>query len=196
MVLLRVALERRFDTRLAALMHQRLTDPLGMTSTALPLPRDLLGRAVQGYSPGGRPGGRPGEEDGTFEWPGSGQIYSSSRDMATFLAANLGELPGHGPIENAMAFAHQGVFTVGPRLTIGLAWQIVSAGNFTIIDKNGGLNNTSTYIGFAPQRKLGVVILVNRGKQHATGIGRQILHALAQEQSTPSSEGEPNPDND
>jgi beta-lactamase class C len=196
MVLLRVALERRFNTRFAALMHQRITGPLGMTSTALPLPRDLLGRAVQGYSPGGRPNGRPGEEGGTFEWPGSGQIYSSSRDMATFLAANLGELSGHEPIQNAMAFAHQGVFTVGPRLTIALAWQIVSAGNFTIIDKNGGLNNTSTYIGFAPQRKLGVVILVDRGKQHATGIGRQILHALAQDQSTPSSEGEPNPDND
>ena len=197
MVLLRVALERRFNnTRFAALMHQRLTGPLGMTSTALPLPRDLLSRAVQGYGPGGRPVGQPGMEGGTFEWPVSGQIYSSSRDMATFLAANLGELPGHGPIENAMAFAHQGVFKVSPRLTIGLAWQIVSAGNFTIIDKNGGLNNTSTYIGFAPQRKLGVVILVNRGKQHATGIGRQIIHALAQDQSQPSSEGEPNPDNE
>jgi beta-lactamase class C len=116
--------------------------------------------------------------------------------MVTFLAANLGELPGHGPIENAMGFARQGVFTVSPRLTIGLAWQIVSAGNFTIIDKNGGLQNTSTYIGFAPQKKLGVVILVNRGKQHATGIGRQIIHALAQEQSEPSREGEPNPDNE
>jgi len=196
MVLLRVALERRFNTRFAALMHQRLTGPLGMTSTALPLPRDLLGRAVQGYSPMGKPIGRPGEEGGTFQWLGSGQIYSSSRDMATFLAANLGELPGHGPIENAMAFAHQGVFTVSPRLRIGLAWQIVSAGNFTIIDKNGGLNNTSTYIGFAPRQKLGVIILVNRGKQHATGIGRQILHALAQDQSEPSTEGESDPDND
>jgi beta-lactamase class C len=194
MVLLRIALQRRFNTPFAALMHQRLTGPLGMSSTALPLPRDLLGRAVQGYGPGGRPVGRPGMEGGTFEWPGSGQIYSSSRDMATLLAANLGELPGHGPIENAMAFAHQGVFKVSSRLTIGLAWQIVSAGNFNIIDKNGGLNNTSTYIGFAPQRKLGVVILVNRGKQHATGIGRQIIHALAQDQSQPSSEGEPNPD--
>src|SRR5437762_3723849 len=52
MVLLRVALERRFNnTRFAALMHQRLTGPLGMTSTALPLPRDLLSRAVQGYGP-------------------------------------------------------------------------------------------------------------------------------------------------
>src|SRR5438094_7169593 len=153
MVLLRVALERRFNTRFAALMHQRLTGPLGMTSTALPLPRDLLGRAVQGYGPMGKPVGKPGEEGGTFDWPGSGQIYSSSRDMDTFLAANLGEVPGHGPIENAMAFTYQGVFTVSPRLTIGLAWQIVSAGNFTIIDKNGGLKNTSTYIGFAPAAK-------------------------------------------
>src|SRR5437773_9309750 len=196
MVLLRVALERRFNTRFAALIHQRLTGPLGMTSTALPLPRDLLGRAVQGYGPMGKPVGKPGEEGGTFDWPGSGQIYSSSRDMATFLAANLGEVPGHGPIENAMAFAHQGVFTVSPRLTIGLAWQIVSAGNFTIIDKNGGLTNTSTYIGFAPQKQLGVVILVNRGKQHATGIGRLIIHTLAQSQSQPSSEGEANPDDE
>src|SRR4029450_1011729 len=171
MVLLRVALERRFNTQFTALMRERLTGPLGMTSTALLLPRDLLGRAVQGYGPMGRPIGRPGMEGGTFKWPGAGQIYSSSGDMAIFLAANLGELPGHGPIENAMAFAHQGVFTVSPRLKIGLAWQIVSAGNFTIIDKNGGLPQTSTSLEFSPRKKLGVVILVNRGKQHATGIG-------------------------
>jgi beta-lactamase class C len=196
MVLLRVALERRFNTRFAALMHQRLTGPLGMTATALPLPRDLLGRAVQGYNPSGRPAGRPGMEGGTFDWPGSGQIYSSSRDMATLLAANLGDLPGHGAIENAMAFAQQPVFTVSARLKMGLAWQNVSAGNFTIIDKNGGLNNTSTYIGFAPRKKLGVVILVNRGRQNATIYGRQIIHALAQDQSQPSSEGEANPDDE
>src|SRR6478736_5646867 len=73
MVLLRVVLERRFNTRFATLMHERITGPLGMTSTALPLPRDLLGRAVQGYGPAGKPIGRPGMEGGTFEWPGSGQ---------------------------------------------------------------------------------------------------------------------------
>ncbi|PYK51161.1 MAG: hypothetical protein DME20_02495 [Verrucomicrobia bacterium] len=196
MVLLRVALERRFNTRFAALMHDRITGPLGMSSTALPLPRDLLGRAVQGYNPMGRPIGRPGEESGVFEWPGAGQIYSSSRDMATFLAANMGELPDHRPMENAMALAQQPVFTVNAHLKLGLAWQNVSGGNLRILDKNGGLNNTSTYIGFAPQPKLGVVILVNRGKQHATGIGRQILHALAQDQSEPSSEGEADPDSD
>jgi len=196
MVLLRVALERRFNTRFAALMHERITVPLGMTSTALPLPRDLLGRAVQGYGQMGKPIGRPGEESGTFKWPGAGQIYSSPRDMAAFLAANMGELPDRRPMENAMALAQQPVFTVNPHFKQGLAWQVVSAGNLTIVDKNGGLPNTSTYIGFAPQQKLGVVILVNRGKQRATGIGRQILHALAQDQSKPSTEGEADPDSD
>ena len=194
MVLLRVALERRFNTRFAALMRERITGALGMNSTALPVPGDLLGRTVQGYGPAGRPIGRPGEEQGTFKWPGAGQIYSSSRDMATFLAANMGELANHGPMQNAMGLAQQPVFTVNPRFKQALAWQDVQSGNLLIIDKNGGLNNTSTYIGFAPQRKLGVVILVNRGKQHATGIGRQILHALAQERSQPSNEGEPEPD--
>ena len=196
MVLLRIALQRRFNTPFAQLMHQRITGPLGMNSTALPLPRDLLGRAVQGYNPQGQPLGKPGMEGGTFQWRGSGQIYSSARDMATFLAANMGELADHGPIESAMAFAQQPVFTVSPRLKIGLGWQIVSSGNLSILDKNGGLNNTSTYIGFAPQSKLGVVILVNRGKQQATGIGRQILHALAQENSEPSNEGDSDPDAD
>src|ERR1051326_8103133 len=88
MVLLRIALQRRFNMPFARLMHQRITGPLGMSSTALPLPRNLLGRAGQGYGSQGQPIGTPGMEGGAFEWPGSGQIYSSSRDMAAFLGAN------------------------------------------------------------------------------------------------------------
>src|SRR5215831_11463336 len=100
MVLLRIALQRRFNTPFARLMHERMTGPLGMTSTALPLPRNLLGRAVQGYSTQGQPIGTPGMEGGAFEWPGSGQIYSPARDMAIFLAANMGELANHEPLES------------------------------------------------------------------------------------------------
>ena len=88
-----------------------------------------------------------------------------------------------------MALSQQGVFTVNPHFTQALAWQIIRTGNLTIIDKNSGLPNTSTYIGFAPQQKFGAVILCNRGKQHATKVGRQILHALEQDQSEPSGEG-------
>ncbi len=59
-VLLRIALERRFNVPFATLMHQRLTQRLAMSSTALPLPAALLSRAVQGYGAKGRPVGVPG----------------------------------------------------------------------------------------------------------------------------------------
>jgi beta-lactamase class C len=87
-VLLRIALERRFKTPFATLMEQRLTKPLAMNATALALPHVLANRAVQGYGPNGRPIGEAGVAQGTFDWPGAGQIYSSPRDMAVFLNPN------------------------------------------------------------------------------------------------------------
>jgi beta-lactamase class C len=146
-------------------------------------------RAVQGYSYEARAVGEPGNIQGTFNWAGTGQMFSSARDMAVFLAANLGELPNHRPLQDAMALAQQGVFAVGPRFTQALAWQLVRNDDLTIVDKNGGLNNTSTYIGMIPQKGLGIVILSNCGKEPATRIGRQIMLALARSNLTASDEG-------
>jgi len=58
-----------------------------------------------------------------------------------------------------------------------------------IVDKNGGLNNTSTYVGMIPQQRLGIVILGNRGKEPATRIGRQIMLALARSNVAASDDG-------
>ena len=91
------------------------------------------------------------------------------------LAANLGELSEHCPLQEAMAFAHEGLFSVTPRFTQALAWEIITREDITIIDKNGGLKNTSTYVEFVPQKKIEVVILSNRGKT-ATRVGREILY--------------------
>src|SRR5262249_56012370 len=91
--LLALALQRRFNTPIAKLMEARLTAPLGMSSTVMPVPtangRGQLApafrrRAVQGYTARRRAGGEPGDQLGTFQWPGTGQIYSSAPDMATF----------------------------------------------------------------------------------------------------------------
>jgi beta-lactamase class C len=197
-VLLPLALQRRFDTSIAQLMQQRLLAPLGMTSTVMPVPKpnargqlapEFRRRAVQGYNRDGNPVGEPGNIQGTFNWPGTGQMFSSARDMAIFLAANLGALPGNRELQQAMALAQQGVFTVRPRFTQALAWQVVRNGELTIVDKNGGLNNTSTYIGMIPQQKLGIVILSNCGGEPATRIGRQIMLALARSNATASDDG-------
>ena len=180
MILLRLALERRFHEPFATLMKERITGPLGMDSTALQLSPALRARAVQGYGPLGRAIGQPGiGTSSNMDFAVAGQIFSSPRDMAVFLTANMGELPGHRELQDAMAFAQQGVFTVNPRFTQALAWQIVQRDDLTVIDKNGGLPVTSTYIGFAPAAKVGIVILENRGRQKTTRVGRQILRELA-----------------
>jgi beta-lactamase class C len=179
MILLRLALERRFHEPFATMMKERITGPLGMDSTALQLPPALRARAVQGYGPLGRAIGQPGiGTSSNMDFAVAGQIFSSPRDMAVFLTANMGELPDHRELQDAMAFAQQGVFTVNPRFTQGLAWQIVQRDDLTVIDKNGGLPMTSTYIGFAPAAKVGIVILESRGRQKATRVGRQILREL------------------
>jgi beta-lactamase class C len=196
-VLLALALQRRFDTPIAQLMETRLLAPLGMPSTALPVPRanargqlapELRRRAVQGYNSDAQPVGEPGNQQGMFNWAGTGQMYSSARDMARFLAANLGALPDN-PLRDGMALAQQGVFTVGPRFTQALAWQRVKNDGLELVDKNGGLNNTATYIGMIPKARLGIVILSNCGGEPATRIGRQIMLALARSPALASEQG-------
>jgi beta-lactamase class C len=149
---------------------------------------ELRRRAVQGYNSDAQPVGEPGQQQGIFNWPGTGQMHSSARDMARFLAANLGALPNN-PLQEAMALAQQGAFTVGPRFTQALAWQRVTNGDLVMVDKNGGLNNTATYIGMIPQRRLGIVILSNCGGEPATRIGRQIMLALARSPALVSEHG-------
>jgi beta-lactamase class C len=120
-VLLQLALERRFAVPIGELIESRVAKPLGMASATLPLrgrdgraelPSGLMRRAVQGYSEDGEPIGKPGDQQTYYDWPGTGQMFSSARDMAVFLAANLGELTDHRPLQEAMQFAQQGVFAI------------------------------------------------------------------------------------
>jgi beta-lactamase class C len=187
-ILLQLALERRYGLPINELIEQRILHPLGMTSTVLArgngsprgrLPPEFEQRAVQGYGDDGAPIGKPGDQTGYYHWPGTGQMYSSARDMAVFLTANLGELPLDLSLGDAMALAHQGVFRIGPRTWQGLAWETISEKGPAITEKYGGLNNASAYIGMMPSRKLGIVILGNRGNQYPNETGRAILLDLA-----------------
>jgi len=183
-ILLQLALERRFGMPIAALMHRRLLDPLGMTSTYIPergeLTAEFPGRAVQGYSEGGQPIGAPGDQQSYFDFPGAGQMFSSARDLATFLAAELDELPLDPVLRAAMQSTRQPVFRLSPRNAQAMAWEVNEFGGPAIVDKPGGLDNASSYIGLVPSRKLGLVILSNRGNQYPHELARErLLPALA-----------------
>jgi beta-lactamase class C len=187
-ILLQLAMEHRYGAPIDELIGQRITRPLGMTSTTLPRrddgPRGRLSpehkrRAVQGYTDEGERFGEPGDQDGYYHWPGTGQMFSSPRDMAVFLAANLGELPVERTLQDAMVLAHRGVLSIGPRNRQALAWEVLFGDGPDIIEKYGGLYNASAYIGMVPSRKLGVVILGNRGNQYPHEVGRPLLLELA-----------------
>src|SRR5262249_57030918 len=117
------ALGRRRAARLDELRERGLLGPPGRPSPPLPrqddsargrLSPEHTRRAVQGYSDSGEPLGEPGSQESYYRWPGTGQMYSSARDMALFLAANLGELPVERSLREAMNLAHQDVWIIGP----------------------------------------------------------------------------------
>jgi beta-lactamase class C len=99
--------------------------------------------------------------------------------MAVFLAANLGELPTQPTLHEAMALAQRSVVNISERNLQALAWEITFGNEPTIIEKYGGLNNASVYIAMMPSRKLGIVILANRGNLYPNEVGRRILLEIA-----------------
>jgi beta-lactamase class C len=189
-VLLQLVLERRYGRPIGELIERGITAPLGMLSTVVPergpgdqaiMSPELLHRAVQGYGKDSAIIGPPGNQQGYFDFPGTGQMFSSARDLAIMLAACLGELPIDSKLHVALQVSQHEVYRINAQYAQALAWEIENAPNLTIVDKPGGLNNASSYIGLVPERKLGVVILINRGDAFPFEAARQaILPQLAQ----------------
>jgi beta-lactamase class C len=195
-VLLQLALERRYSTPIAALIESRILKPLGMNSTLVPergpdnravMEPQFMRRAVQGYSADGMPIGAPGNQQSYFDFPGTGQMFSSVRDIAILVAAGLGDQAIDPQLSKALQFTQHEFFRVDAQYGQAMAWEVNNLEGPTVIDKPGGLNNASAYVGLVPARKLGLVILSNRGDIHPYDAARAtILPALAKVPDEPS----------
>jgi beta-lactamase class C len=188
-ILLQLALERRYGHPIAVLIGNGVTGPLGMTSTIVPergaddraeMSPDLMARAVQGYSFAGAPIGLPGNQQGYFDFSGTGQMFTTARDLATLLSACLDDGAVNPRLWDALQTTQREAFRIGPAAGQALAWETTAVDGPTIVDKPGGLNNASAYIGLVPERRIGIVILANRGDVHPFEAGRStILPALS-----------------
>jgi beta-lactamase class C len=105
-------------------------------------------------------------------------MFSTARDLARLLALHLGELPLDPLLRETLELTHQEVVPVRPDVMQAQAWE-VHHGPVTIIDKNGGLSNVTAYIGMIPNKRLGTVILINRGDLDGRHFGNPILQRLA-----------------
>jgi beta-lactamase class C len=188
-VLLQLVLERRYGEPIAALIERRVTRPLGLTATVIPargadnravMSEAWMQRAVQGYSAAGMAIGPVGDQQSYFDFPGTGQMFSSARDLASFVAASVdgGSLDPH--LREALRMTQHESFRVDDKFGQAMAWETVHLPGVTIVDKPGGLNNASGYLGLVPARRIGMVLLANRGDYPHEIARYRILPKLAQ----------------
>jgi beta-lactamase class C len=181
------AIAEREERPLLAVWREQFLGPLGMRNTFFEIPAEARPLVAQGYGPQGK----PVPHDPIGGWPGGGRLSSSGRDMAEFLTANMNETLNVPAITSAMQFAQRPFFAASEKMTQGLCWQRVQLQGQLVIDKNGGLTGTSTYIGMLPEHHTGVVVMANRGKCQATAVGRKLLMALIareHDEATPDEE--------
>lgn len=189
-VLLQLALERRYGVPIGQLVESRILTPLGMHATLIAergpdnrsiMPPELLQRTVQGYSDHGTPMGSPGTQQSYFDFPGTGQMFSSARDLAIFLAACIDGNGADPQLREAMRMTQREAFHVDKEFGQAMAWENVALGEVDIVDKPGGLNNASAYVGFVPAKRIGLLLLANRGEFPHEIVRYRILPALARQ---------------
>ena len=77
-----------------------------------------------------------------------------------------------------MALTHRAIIPIESGTMQAMAWE-ARPDDSNLVDKYGGLNNASAFIALMPARKIGVVLLGNRGSLPVATAGRAILHDLA-----------------
>ena len=90
---------------------------------------------------------------------GAGALRSNIKDMARFLAANMGL--SKSPIAILMQKCHQKQHAPSPDFAVGLGWMLSSSKDAELIWHSGGTGGFRNYLGFNPKTQRGVVILSN-----------------------------------
>jgi CubicO group peptidase (beta-lactamase class C family) len=97
--------------------------------------------------------------DLTPAFAGAGALRSNIKDMANFLALNMGAMAS--PLSNAVQKCHEKQWTVTPDTAFGLGWVLSKSNEAELIWHNGGTGGFRSYLGFNPETQKGVVILSN-----------------------------------
>ena len=174
--LLAHALAKAANTPWETLVERDITSKLGMPDTRLKLDGEQRARLATGYNRAG-----PAREN-LSTWPafnGAGALFSTVNDLMRFLAWNEGEM--HSDLDALLDDLHKPRFALR-RLgaAMGLAWHILPMGTSgsSIVWKDGGTRGYSSYIGFVPGAKSGIVLLSNSIDCPVPGTGAQILATL------------------
>ncbi|HXB75167.1 MAG TPA: serine hydrolase [Candidatus Acidoferrales bacterium] len=156
-----------------ALVRARICEPLGMPSTRVTLTPEMKARLAIGHS--GALIAVPNWDIPTLA--GAGALRSTTNDLLTFLAANMGYVKT--PLAAAMAAEVSVRKPAGASdMEIAYGWHVQTKDGQSIIWHNGGTGGYRTFMGFDPKRRAGVVVLSNISTPAGPDdIGRHLLNA-------------------
>ena len=150
------ALALREGVDYETLIAGRILEPLGMAGTAVELTQPLRERLAPGHDEELQP-------VPSWDIPalaGAGALRSTVNDLLIFLEANLGLR--QTPLREAMARAHvPQAADPGLGMDIGLGWVVADDGERRFVWHNGATGGYSSFIGFDPEAREGVVVLSN-----------------------------------
>jgi CubicO group peptidase (beta-lactamase class C family) len=169
---------------LARYFRERIFEPLGMADSDLVRSERVASRLATGYVVG--PKGAKSVPDRDWVGAGGGGIYSTTRDLARYLAALLGGGANeHGSVLHPMTLAtmFEPQYQPDPRVPgVGLAFFRNDAGGHRLVGHEGILPGFNSALSLAPDDGIGVIALTN-GSHGAfvwlpTELGRLLHHLL------------------
>jgi CubicO group peptidase (beta-lactamase class C family) len=167
--LLGLALAHRAGTDYETLIAREIGAPLGLTDTGVTVPP---GRLIQGHTGHGRP---------TPPWnladlAGAGGLRSTAADMVTFLRAQLA-----GESDPAIRLTREVKHRINPFAWAHLGWMgrhlHAQQGGHLQLRHNGGTGGFSSFVGFDPEKSVGVVALSST-QRPVDGPASDLLTAL------------------
>lgn len=167
-------LERATRKSLDTLLNEIIFRPLEMEASAINPGENM--NVATGY--GSEVPRRPRTHSHRERMAASGGLVSSAENLAKFLLAQMH--PGTFSTNVLSELQTTLTLTQGSKSRTALGW---SARTNSILGrtfhKNGGRNNCSAWIGFAPEHQTGVVVLTNCGEPSVDPIGLWLLeHAV------------------
>ena len=152
------ALATRAGRPYEALVIERICTPLGMGDTRIALTPAMKARRVQAHDANLFP-----TPDWEFQvFAGAGALRSTANDLCTFVEVAMGRRAS--PLKEAFALllaTQRPAYKPTPDVALG--WFVSHGKLFDIVWKDGGTGGTCSFIGFAPKRQRGGVVLSNAG---------------------------------
>lgn len=155
-------LARRADTTYAALVRQRIAEPLGLSDTRVYLTKNQRAHFAQGHNQAGQPA--PPWHFDTLA--GAGALRSTAADMLAYLRAHRRALQADpdtaSALQRAMRRATRPRASVGSGSTrIGYGWHQSTRDGHAVLWHSGGTGGFRSFVGLDRETGGGAVVLVS-----------------------------------